>query len=130
MKTDYPDPDVIRVGNAYYMASTTMYFFPGCAILRSYDLVNWEIVNYVFDKLEDSSAENLEREESIYGHGMWAPTLRFHNGIYYIAFSSVDIKKTTFLPQMILRTASGRNIIWTVSSMTYHFFLTMTEGYM
>ena len=96
MKTDYPDPDVIRVGNAYYMVSTTMYFFPGCAILRSYDLVNWEIVNYVFDKLEDSSAENLEREESIYGHGMWAPTLRFHNGIYYIAFSSVDIKKTYF----------------------------------
>ena len=96
MKTDYPDPDVIRVGNTYYMVSTTMYFFPGCAILRSYDLVNWEIVNYVFDKLEDSSAENLEREESIYGHGMWAPTLRFHNGIYYIAFSSVDIKKTYF----------------------------------
>ncbi|MCR5773138.1 MAG: glycoside hydrolase 43 family protein [Butyrivibrio sp.] len=96
IKTDYPDPEVIRVGNTYYMASTTMYFFPGCAILRSYDLKNWEIVNYVFDKLEDSSAENLEREESIYGHGMWAPTLRFHNGTYYVAFSSVDIKKTYF----------------------------------
>ena len=39
---DYPDPDIIRVEDTYYMVSTTMHFMPGCEILRSYDLVNWE----------------------------------------------------------------------------------------
>ena len=46
IKADYPDPDVIRVGDTYYMVSTTMYFMPGCVILKSYDLANWEIVSY------------------------------------------------------------------------------------
>ena len=87
-KTDYPDPDVIRVGDVYYMASTTMHFFPGCAILRSYDLINWEIANYVFDKLDDTPCERLEQEYANYGKGMWAPSLRFHNGKFYVAFVS------------------------------------------
>lgn len=87
-KTDYPDPDVIRVGDVYYMASTTMHFFPGCAILRSYDLVNWEIASYVFDVLDDSPAERLEQECANYGKGMWAPTFRYHNGRFYVAFVS------------------------------------------
>lgn len=39
---DYPDPDVIRVDDTYYMVSTTMHMFPGCVILRSYDLLHWE----------------------------------------------------------------------------------------
>lgn len=41
-RLDYPDPDVIRIEDTYYMVTTTMHFFPGCEILRSYDLVNWE----------------------------------------------------------------------------------------
>lgn len=43
IKTDYPDPDVIRVGDAYYMVSTTMHFMPGCVILRSYNLIDWNL---------------------------------------------------------------------------------------
>jgi beta-xylosidase len=45
--SDFPDPDVIRVEDTYYMVSTTMHFMPGVVILRSYDLINWEIASYV-----------------------------------------------------------------------------------
>ncbi|MCH5258385.1 MAG: family 43 glycosylhydrolase, partial [Lachnospiraceae bacterium] len=72
IKMDYPDPDVIRVGDTYYMASTTMHFFPGCAILRSYDLVNWEILTYVYNRLDSTKAQRMEDGGSIYGQGMWA----------------------------------------------------------
>ena len=59
-KLDYPDPEVIRVGDTYYMVSTTMYFMPGCEILRSYDLVNWEHAVYVYDTLDGTAAQRLE----------------------------------------------------------------------
>ena len=49
IRADYPDPDVIRVGDVYYMLSSTFHFLPGAVILRSYDLLNWEIASYVFD---------------------------------------------------------------------------------
>ena len=51
-RMDYPDPDVIRVEDTYYMISTTMHFYPGGVILRSYDLIHWEIAGYVYDKLD------------------------------------------------------------------------------
>ena len=60
---DYPDPDVIRVGDTYYMISTTMHFFPGAGILRSYDLIHWEICSYLYDALEHTPGERLEGEE-------------------------------------------------------------------
>ena len=85
---DYPDPDVIRVDDVYYMASTTMYYFPGGVILRSRDLINWEIATYIFDSLDDTSAERLEGGENIYGKGMWAPSLRYFEGRFYVAFVS------------------------------------------
>ena len=55
--TDYPDPDVIRVDDTYYMVSTTMHFMPGGVILRSYDLVHWEHASYVYDVLEDTPGQ-------------------------------------------------------------------------
>lgn len=91
---DYPDPDVIKVEEWYYLASTTMYFFPGGAILRSKDLLNWEICGYLFDTLDDTPAERLEGGENIYGKGMWAPSLRFHDGKFYVAFVSHGQKDT------------------------------------
>ena len=87
-KTDYPDPDIIRVDDTYYMVSTTMYFMPGGVILRSYDLVNWEIVTYLFDKLDGSPEERLDGDLGNYGKGMWAATIRYHNGKFYVAFVS------------------------------------------
>ena len=53
-RLDYPDPDVIRVGDIYYMVSTTMHFMPGGEILRSYDLVNWEHAAFVYDRLDST----------------------------------------------------------------------------
>ncbi len=88
IKTDYPDPDVIRVGSVYYMVSTTMYFMPGGALLRSYDLVNWELMGYLYDKLDDSPAERMEQEQTEYAGGMWAPSIRYHNGRFYVFFVS------------------------------------------
>ena len=45
--SDYPDPDLIRVGDAYYMVTTTMFFMPGGPIMKSRDLIHWEIVSYI-----------------------------------------------------------------------------------
>lgn len=94
-KQDYPDPDIIRVDDTYYLLSTTMHFFPGGSLLRSYDLVNWEVVNYIYnDELDGTSDEALAFEQNIYGHGMWAPTLRYHNGTFYALFVSIGMQKT------------------------------------
>ncbi len=86
IKTDYPDPDIIRVDDTYYMISTTMHFMPGGVILRSFDLKNWEIAGYVYDTLENTPQEKMEGESSIYGKGMWAACLRYHNGRFYVLF--------------------------------------------
>ena len=93
-KLDYPDPDVIRVGDVYYMASTTMHFMPGCEILRSYDLRNWEHLTYVYDKLDSTPAQQLEEDKNVYGKGMWATTIRYHKGRFYICFVANDTEKT------------------------------------
>ena len=93
-RMDYPDPDVIRVGDTYYMVSTTMYFMPGCEILRSYDLVHWEHAAFVYDSLDSTPAQRLEGTENIYGQGMWAASLRYHNGTFYICFVANDTHKT------------------------------------
>lgn len=91
---DYPDLDVIRVEDTYYMVSTTMHFMPGCVILRSYDLINWEIATYVYDTLDDTSNQKLEDEKQIYGKGMWAASLRYHNNKFYVCFVANDTEKT------------------------------------
>lgn len=91
---DVPDNDVIRVGDTYYMTSTTMHMNPGVPIMKSYDLVNWEIVNYVYDTYADQASHNLQNGQNEYGRGSWASSLRYHNGIYYVAFGSLSTGKT------------------------------------
>lgn len=91
---DYPDPDVIRVDDTYYMVSTTMHFMPGCVILRSYDLIHWETVTYVYDALDDTPDQKLEGEKQIYGKGMWAASLRYHKGQFYVCFVANDTHQT------------------------------------
>lgn len=94
LKQDYPDPDVIRVDDTYYMTSTTMHFMPGGAILRSYDLIHWELAGYVYEALDDTPAQMLEGELNIYGKGMWAASLRYHKGIFYVCFVCNDTQMT------------------------------------
>lgn len=93
-RMDYPDPDVIRVGDTYYMISTTMHFMPGGVILRSYDLAHWEHLTYVYDQLEDNPAHNLDDGKGIYGRGMWAPCIRYAHNRFYVCFSANDTRKT------------------------------------
>ncbi|MEC0125216.1 glycoside hydrolase family 43 protein [Paenibacillus pabuli] len=91
---DYPDLDVIRVEDTYYMVSTTMHMMPGCVILRSYDLIRWETAAYVYDTLDDTPAQCLEDGKQIYGKGMWAASLRHHNDTFYVIFVANDTKRT------------------------------------
>lgn len=90
---DVPDVDAIRVGDAYYMVSTSMHSMPGCPIMRSEDLMHWEIVGYVYDTFEDNEAHRLEDGQNIYGQGSWAASLRHHRGKFYVCFSSNDTRK-------------------------------------
>ena len=91
---DFPDPDIIRVDDTYYMVSTTMHFMPGCVILRSYNLTDWEHAAYVYDELEATEKETLADNKGAYGKGMWAASLRHHNGKFYITFVANDTHKT------------------------------------
>ena len=91
---DFPDPDVIFVDDVYYMISTTMHFLPGGQILRSYDLIHWEHAAYVFDRLDSTPAQRLEGDGYVYGKGMWAASLRYHEGKFYVVFVCNDTGKT------------------------------------
>ena len=91
---DFPDPDIIRVDDTYYMVSTTMHFMPGCVILRSHNLVNWEHAAYVYDELESTEKETLADNKGAYGKGMWAACIRHHNGKFIITFVANDLGKT------------------------------------
>jgi beta-xylosidase len=79
---DVPDPDVIRVGDTFYLVSTTMHLMPGAPIMKSKDLKNWETVGYIFDKLTDSPKYDM-KEGTVYGRGQWATSLKYHNGKFY-----------------------------------------------
>ena len=111
LKMDYPDPDVIRVGDTYYMVSTTMHFMPGCVILRSYDLANWEIASYVYDKLDDNAAERMELEKTEYGGGMWAPSLRYHQGVFYISIRSNSGDKNYIFRALDVESPWKKNVL-------------------
>ena len=94
---EFSDPDVIRVGDDYYLAGTTMHAVPGLVILHSKDLVNWENISYCFDRFDfDDPAFSLSGPQDknrgeIYGEGIWAPCIRYANGQFYV-FSNVNGK--------------------------------------
>lgn len=85
--SDVPDVDVIRVGSDYYMVSTTAHMSPGAPIMHSKDLVNWKIISYVFDTIDESPKNNLEGG-NIYSRGQWAASLRYHDGLFYVFFGT------------------------------------------
>ena len=92
---DVPDLSMIRVGDTYYMSSTTMHVNPGVPIMKSTDLVNWKLVNYAYETLEDDNDRlNLDNGKNDYGRGSWASCLRFHEGIYYVSTFSGTTGKT------------------------------------
>ena len=80
---EFEDPDVIRVGDDYYLAGTTMHMNPAVIVLHSKDLVNWELASYCIDRLDLGPAFRLEGGD-IYGQGIWAPAIRYHDGMFYV----------------------------------------------
>jgi beta-xylosidase len=113
---DVPDMSMVRLGDTYYMSSTTMHMSPGVPIMKSKDLVNWQLVSYAYDTLANVDAMNLVNGKSTYGRGSWASCIRYHNGTFYIStfaqttgktyiFSTKDIEKgpwkvKTFKPSL------------------------------
>ena len=83
---DYSDPDVIRVGDDFYMTASSFNAVPGLPILHSKDLVNWKIINHVFTEQEPK--EVFQKPQ--HGNGVWAPSIRFHNGEFYIYYGDPD----------------------------------------
>lgn len=89
MWADTPDPDVIRVGDDYWLVTTTMHLMPGAPVMHSKDLVNWKTVSYVFPSLHDTPKYDMNGG-TVYGRGQWATSIRYVDGTYYIYFSPND----------------------------------------
>ena len=99
---DYSDPDVIRVGKSYYMVSSSFHFSPGIPVMTSRDLVHWMIVGHVLPKLNFAPEYNMVPPFGIddatskpvtgtrYGGGVWAPAIRFHDGLFYVYWPKPD----------------------------------------
>ncbi len=89
---EFSDPDILRVGDDYYLAGTTMHTVPGLVILHSKDLVNWENISYCFDRFDfEDDAFSLRNHKEIYGQGVWAPAIRYANGQFYV-FTNINGK--------------------------------------
>lgn len=89
MWADVPDMSITRNGDDFYLISTTMHLMPGAPVMKTKDLVHWEIASYVFDSLTDNSKYDLI-DGTVYGRGQWASSIRYHNGKFYVLFSPND----------------------------------------
>ncbi len=84
--SDYSDPDVIRVGDDFFMTASSFTYFPGLPVLHSKDMVNWKIVSYALRKMPYEKF-NVPQ----HGKGVWAPSIRYHDGSFYIYFADPDL---------------------------------------
>ncbi len=87
INADYSDPDVCAVGKDYYLTASSFNCIPGLPVLHSRDLVNWEIIGHAVTRLEPDS---LFSGEPAHGNGVWAPSIRWHNGEFYIYWGDPD----------------------------------------
>ena len=83
--SDYSDPDVIRVGNDYFMVASSFTYFPALSILHSTDLVNWKLISHAVEKLPFDSYDVPQ-----HGKGAWAPSIRYHDNMFYVCFATPD----------------------------------------
>ena len=82
---DWPDPDIIRVGDDFYLVSTSMHYVPGCPIAKSKDLVNWQMAGYAVDRYDEDPRYDMQGG-TLYLNGAWATSIRHHNNKFYVAF--------------------------------------------
>lgn len=83
--TDYSDPDAIRVGDDYFMIASSFCNAPAVPVLHSKDLVNWKVINYVWDRIPEE-----RYKDPIHGCGVWAPSIRYHEGLFYACIPMPD----------------------------------------
>ena len=86
LHADYADPDVIRVGDTYYMTSSSFNNIPGLPLLESKDMVNWELVGHALHEQLPAAHFAVPR----HGAGVWAPALRHHDGKFYLFYPDPD----------------------------------------
>ncbi len=86
LHADYSDPDVVRVGDDYYMTASSFNCVPGLPILHSKDLVNWELIGHALDTLVPEDVFSVPQ----HGNGVWAPCIRYHNEEYFIYYPDPD----------------------------------------
>lgn len=122
---DVPDASIVRVGNTYYMSSTTMHMSPGVPIMKSTDLVNWHLISYAYDTLASVDALNLTNGKTTYGRGSWASCIRYHAGTYYVSTFANTTGKT-----YIYSTQDLEKGPWKVASFSpaYHDHTLFFEG--
>ena len=114
---DVPDPDVIRVGDTFYLVSTTMHLMPGAPVMASKDLQNWETVGYIFDKLTDSPKYDMQ-EGTVYGRGQWATSLKYHEGKFWALLAP---NEAGAMGDTYIFTAPKAEGPWTIHSRLRHF---------
>ena len=90
LPSDYSDIDAIRVGSDYYAISSTFQYSPGMAVLHSKDLVNWEILSHVVDDITIMTPELNWDKMNRYGRGVWAGSIRFYKGKFWVYFGTPD----------------------------------------
>lgn len=115
VRADIPDPDVIRVGDTYYMVSTTMVHFPGATILKSKDMVNWEYCANPLEKLLDDDKYNLRNGQNYYSKGMWACSMKYHDGKFYVLINGNDSRAW-------LLTATDPEGKWMVKRLAHNYY--------
>ena len=94
IRGDYPDTDIIRVGEDFYMISSSFACMPGIPICHSKDLINWKIIGHAYDSLTFLPSYSMEHELTAYGRACWAPTIRYHDGWFYIG---VNLKSDRYI---------------------------------
>ena len=85
LNADFSDPDVIRVGDKYYMAASDFHYM-GMQVLESEDMVNWRYVSQIYSRLDEPGWNEMKH----YSGGSWAPAIRYHDGLYYVYFCTPD----------------------------------------
>ncbi|MEO6391603.1 MAG: family 43 glycosylhydrolase, partial [Pyrinomonadaceae bacterium] len=86
LQADYSDPDIVRVGDDYYLTASSFNAIPGLPILHSKDLVNWNLIGYA---LKRQPPIDVFRKPQ-HGKGVWAPAIRFHKGEFYLYYPDPD----------------------------------------
>ena len=100
---EFSDPDLIRVGEDFYLAGTTMHCTPGLVILHSKDLVNWECLSYCFNSYDDLGLKDdkfkMQNGAHVYGQGIWAPCIRYYKGKFYVFSNINDVGLQVFISE-------------------------------